>query len=256
MVKLHIQKRQIMKKFISLSTSSQNALKIAQISSTLPVNILVTGENGVGKKILIQEIFPNLQVFNGQKLEKMIFHKKINLDSFNTIVIYEIDALINKKDFFEKLRKIRVIATSRKELNEISTFFPVKITIEPLKNRKEDLDELINLYSNDAKKIYNCDIKIDDIKIDISQNGITLKQSIYKSILLKSLTKDELIDTMQDFFTREFENKQTTYKKLLEIFEIAILKSAKKIYKSQLQMALKLGINRITLRKKLEQYGE
>ncbi len=55
------------------------------------------------------------------------------------------------------------------------------------------------------------------------------------------------------FFVREFKVERT-YKQLLEVFEIPLLKAAKKVYKSQLQMANKLNINRITLRKKLNKY--
>ena len=49
--------------------------------------------------------------------------------------------------------------------------------------------------------------------------------------------------------------KEYNYKDLLEYFEIPLLKAAKKEYKSQLQMANKLQINRITLRKKIDQYS-
>lgn len=245
-----------MKNFIALSPSSKNALRIIQMSSSLPINILIIGQNGVGKKLLMAEVFSTIKTFNGKDLEELIFKNQINLDSFNSLVIYDIEKVINRVDFFKKLKDIRVIATSFQHFQDSNSFFPVNIMLEPLKNRKEDLKELINIYKIEAQKIYNLDMNLDDIKIDLSQNGISLKQSIYKSILLKSLTESELKETMQYFFIKEFKNNQTTYKQLLKIFEIAILKSAKNVYKSQLKMATKLGINRITLRKKLDIYGE
>ena len=89
--------------------------------------------------------------------------------------------------------------------------------------------------------------------MDLTGNGITLKQSIYKSILLQSMNKYEVMDTLYDFFVRELKEERT-YKTLLEVFEIPLLKASKKVYKSQLQTAKKLNINRITLRKKLNKY--
>lgn len=95
---------------------------------------------------------------------------------------------------------------------------------------------------------------VNDVKIDISKNGISLKESIYKSVLLNSISKDEMIEILYNFFMQELENDKKTYKELLEIFEIPLLKCSKKLYKSQVQMANNLEINRITLRKKLNTY--
>ncbi len=242
-----------MKKFITKSPSSQKILKIAQMSAQLPINVIILGQAGVGKKLLAKEILQNTQSYEAKVFEKLIIDDKIHLEGLNSIILYNINQVLNKSEFLEKLDGIKIVATGFSCDEDYLDKFAVKIEILPLNERQEDLEELKQFYINEAKKIYTSNIIPKDIKIDLSKNGITLKQSIYKSILLKSITKQELIDTLNDFFIREFEN-QRTYKQLLEIFEIPMLKAAKTVYKSQLQMATKLGINRITLRKKLNKY--
>ena len=101
--------------------------------------------------------------------------------------------------------------------------------------------------------IYNINLSLKNINLDLSGNGVTLKQSIYKSILLQSITTNDMLQTMEMYLTKKLKDGKT-YRDLLEIFEVPLLKAAKKVYKSQLQLADKLEINRITLRKKIHQY--
>ncbi len=242
-----------MEDFIALSPSSKKILKIAQMSSDLPVNVIILGQTGIGRKLLAKKILPNAQSFMAKELEKLIIDNKINLQEYNAIIIYDINKVINKVEFFDKLKSLKIVATGFTEDQDYMNNFAVKLEVPPLEERKEDLDELIQIYTKEAKKIYSSSITSEDIKIDISGNAVTLKQSIYKSVLLKSITKQEMMDTLNDFFIREFKDDRS-YKQLLEIFEIPLLKAARKVYKSQLQMANKLNINRITLRKKLNKY--
>lgn len=243
-----------MKNFIALSSSSKKALHVAKISASLPVNILIQGEIGVGKKLLAKEILPQSESFCAVELEKQIQQKLINIQSYKSLLVYEIDKLINKKQFFEKVKNIRIIATTKNSYEDSNNNFPIKISLENLDKRKEDLEELTKIYIDEAQQIYSSDKKIDDIKIDISKNGLSLKESIFKSVLLNSLSKDEIMDTMYNYFIQEFSNEKKTYKELLEIFERPLLKASKKVFKSQVKMAENLDLNRITLRKKLTTY--
>ncbi len=242
-----------MNKFISLSPSSKKILKIAQLSSNLPVNIIILGQIGVGRKLLAHEILNDAHSFDARELEKLILDKKIDLEQYSSLIIYDINRVLNKDEFLVSLKGIKLVVTGFLEDEEYIGQFAVKLEIPPLEQREEDLNELIKVYVNEAKKIYRSTIVPKDIKIDISGNGITLKQSIYQSILLKSITKQELMNTLYDFFVKELKNERS-YKELLELFEVPLLKAARKVYKSQLQMANILNINRITLRKKLHKY--
>jgi transcriptional regulator with PAS, ATPase and Fis domain len=242
-----------MEKFIALSQSSKKILKIAQMSAELPINIIILGESGVGRKALANEMLANTQNFDGRSLEKMISEERINLKEYKSLIIYNINKVLNKNEFLDSLKGIKIIATGFMENEQYINQFAIKLEIPPLEKRREDLDELIKIYTEEASKIYASNTIPKNIKIDISGNAITLKQSIYKSILFKTITKQELMDTLKDFFIDELKNERN-YKNLLEIFEIPLLRAAKIMYKSQLKMATKLNINRITLRKKLHKY--
>ena len=58
---------------------------------------------------------------------------------------------------------------------------------------------------------------------------------------------------LEKFISNKLES-ENTYKYFLKVIEIPLLNVAKEKFKSQLQMATKLNLNRITLRKKIEQY--
>jgi len=243
-----------MKKFIAKSESSKKLLHIAQISSTLPVNILVIGPKGVGKKILAQNILPDASLFDAKTLEETFINNTINIEEYTEIIVTNIEQVLNKKEFLERLSESKVVATTTFLPQDIETSFAVKLDIPPLCDRKEDLDEFIKLYLKEVKEIYEIDIDSKDIDIDLSTNGISLRKSIFKNSILQSLKDEDMSYSLEQFILNKLK-EEYTYKDLLEYFEIPLLKAAKKEYKSQLQMANKLNINRITLRKKIDQYS-
>lgn len=243
-----------MNKFIAKSESSKKLLNIAQISSSLPVNILIIGPKGVGKKILAQNILPDASIFDARTLEETLINKTANIEEYVEIIITNIEQVVNKKEFLERLIHIKVVATSTYLPQDIEASFAVKLDIPPLEERQEDLEELIKIYLKEAKEIYEIDIESKDIDIDLSTNGVSLKKSIFKNSILKSLKDEDMSYSLEQFILNKLK-KEYNYKDLLEYFEIPLLKAAKKEYKSQLQMANKLQINRITLRKKIDQYS-
>ena len=242
-----------MNQFIAKSPSSQKILSIAQMALNLPVNVLIIGEVGNGKQLLAQQMLPNASIFNAKTLEDSMINKTINIEQYSELIILNLESVLNKKEFLENLTDIRIIATSSYLLSDIEAKFAIKIDILPLKQRPEDLDELIKIYTSEAKEIYDIKENIKNIDIDLSQNGVSLKKSIYKNILIRSLCEEDMVQSIEYFILDQLKQNKD-YKQLLKFFEIPLLKAAKKEYKSQLQMANKLNINRITLRKKLDQY--
>lgn len=242
-----------MKNFIAKSATSKKIINIANMASTLPVNVLIIGEIGVGKKLLASEILPSAVSFDGKFLEHSLLNETINLAQYPEIIVTNIQSVLNKKEFMEALSGVKVVATTNYLVTEVETQFAIKIDIPPLNQREEDLEELKNLHYTKAKDIFHVEVGMDELEIDLKQNGLSLKQSIYKSVFIKSLKDDDMFESLKYFFEKKFE-KGADYKDLLAYFEKPLLAAAKDKFHSQLQMATNLNINRMTLRKKIEQY--
>jgi len=228
------------------------------VSSPLPVNILIFGEAGVGKKRLIASTFPDTTSYDALELEVLFREKKVDFSKESEIVVYHIDQAGNVKQLIEQLEEegLKIIATACEKKDVFDEKFLVKVDITPLRERPEDTALLVEDYVKKAKELFRIDKALDLSLIDINltNNSISLKESIYRSLLLASIEKKQMINVLEEFLSREIEER-TDYKELLEIFEIPLLKAMRTKYKSQLQMAKKLNINRNTLRKKMYQYG-
>ncbi len=242
-----------MKKFITISQTAQQILKSAKLSAELPINTFIHGQKGVGKILLAKEILPDAPVFCAAELEKLINNKQIDLGNYDALILEDVDNILNIEEFFKALQNHKLVATAIEKNDKFNQYFAIKIEIPPLKERPEDLEEICEIYKKEAISIYNTHVPIKNLELDLSENGITLKQSIYKSVMLQSMNTKDILETMEIYLTKKLESG-STYRDLIEVFEIPLLQAAKKIYKSQLQMADKLEINRITLRKKIQQY--
>jgi len=247
-----------MDKFITASHASKTALNMMTISSPLPLNILVFGEEGVGKKRLIFSAFPDATVYDALELEALFREKKVDFAKEKEIVVYRIDKAGNVKQLIEQLESqdLKIIATASEKKDIFDEKFLVKVDITPLRERPEDTKILVEDYVQKAKDLFRIekDLDLSLIDVNLTNNSISLKESIYRSLLLASIEKEQMMRVLEEFLSREIE-EETDYKALLEIFEIPLLKAMQNKYKSQLQMASKLNINRNTLRKKMYQYG-
>ncbi len=244
-----------MGEFIAESEASKNALNMANLASTLPVQVLIFGEVGTGKKILAQVIIPDATIYKAQELNLLINENKINLDEIETIIISNIEKINNIKQLIEKLEKhhIKVVATAEEEKDSFGEKFAVRIDLVPLSQRKEDLSVLTVSYLFEANRLFDTNVSINDMELDVSKNSISLKESIYRSVLFDSVDKEKVLTLLENFLYKEIDSS-SDYKDLLEIFEIPLIRAARRRFKSQLQMAQKLNINRNTLRKKINQY--
>ena len=245
-----------MDEFVSFSPSSKECLKTALLSKDLPVNTLIIGQKAVGKSELAKVISPKAPVYFLKEIEQKLLNSEFDFELINEIIILDIHKSTSTKYLIEQFeqKNIKLIATTIKLNQVLEEKFLVKIEVPPLKDRPEDVEFLTTKYINEAKKLFLIDKEFDDIDIDLSNNAISLKKSIFRSVLFDSLTKKDVMHILEEFLLKEFENT-TSYKELLPIFETSLLKAAKKVFKSQLQMAKKLNINRNTLRKKLQENG-
>jgi len=248
-----------MENYIAISKNSKEILNSAHLLQSVEVNALISGEAGVGKKSLAKYILPKAPLFKAKNLQQDIADNIINLQNCSIIIdkienITNIDLLIN----WVNENGIRVVATTMKDdLNaKVEELFSITIELPPLKDREEDVKALTSKFSKEASNTLDLDVIVPSrLMINISNNAHSLRKSIYFSYLFETIGEDEILMFMENYMFSNMEG-ENSYKDFLYLLEVPMLKAATKKYKSQVQMAKHLGLNRITLRKKLDSHKE
>lgn len=248
-----------MQEYIAIDEISKEILNSAKLLQTVKVNALIKGNSGVGKKSLAKYILPNCEAYETKDLQKKIINNSVILEDLS-IIVNNIEELTNINLFIKWVNEnnIRLIATSNtKNLNQnIKDIFSINLEIPDLLERKKDTKALINSFSNEASSIFHMPL-IDESKlmINLSNNAHSLRKSIYFSYLFETIGEHEILMFLEKYFNENISG-DNSYKELSYIFELPLLKASFNKYKSQVQVAKHLGINRITLRKKLDLYKD
>ena len=219
--------------FIAKSIYSKKIYKLALMLREMDINVYIYGPKGVGKSYLAKFISPNAKIYN----------EKIN--KANEIIVENI-----KNDF--NLKAKRIIATGETPLyGDLKDKFTMEIELKPLSERKEDIPAFIEYFKNNIQKELNIqkEIKID---IDSNDNLHTIKQKIYKKFLCSDYDKNDIIEILKEFFDKNY-TENDSYNSMLKIFDKALIEVLLKKYKSKLQVANHLKINRHTLTKKVNE---
>ncbi|CAM3440063.1 sigma 54-interacting transcriptional regulator [Arcobacter aquimarinus] len=248
-----------MQEYIAKDSISKEILNSAKLLQAVEVNALILGENGVGKKSLAKYILPHSEIYEAKNLQKDITDEVLILQN-EAIIIDKINEITNIDLFLRWIEEnsIRVIAISQTEnLNQkIKDIFSINLEIPNLTKREEDTKALINKFSQEASSILDMPlIPQSKLIINISNNTHSLRKSIYFSYLFETIGEHEILMFLEKYISENLYG-ENSYKDLSYIFEVPLLKASTKKYKSQVQVAKHLGLNRITLRKKLEIYKD
>lgn len=238
------------KEFITKNREIIDIKNSLQTLSPLNVLTILIGEKYTGKKTLVKSIFSNYP-FIDAKNKKVL---KEALKKYNKLVIFNFETIYSMEEFDFSNKQIIAIANNKID-SKIVDKFAFKFFMPSLRERKEDIKLLSDFFLKKAKKDLDIskDIKIDYNKLDISKNNHSLKASIYKKIFFKSFTKDDIKTLLYTYFLENLEERNGYYENL-DIYDESIIKAGLKKYKSQLKLSKVLGINRNTLRKKIEEY--
>ena len=245
--------------FIAASHASTEALRTATLLKTLQVNALISGAKGTGKQTLARVILPNAVVLDARDFENVLNA----LESNDELVLTHVEHCPNITLLLERVRaeKVRMIATASSEyLSEtVRDFFSVKIALPPLRERPEDVDLLIAHFGAEADRIFDMhrDESLAGKKPDLSENAYSLRKQIFFERLMGGVGEAEVMQVMERYLQSSM-GSHNDYRKFLHLYEVPLIRTGLKMFKSQLQLAERLGLNRNTLRKKIaenEQYG-
>ena len=238
--------------FIAVSNVSKEAFKTATLLKTLSVNALITGEAGVGKKSLAQYILPNAPILDASSFDELL----TALQSNKQVVITNLQNIPNLLTLIEIIKKnnIRVVATAKYaiESDDLDELFSVKFDLPPLTQRKEDIAELIAIFSQEASSLFGVsnELNKEDFTPDLSINSHSLKRQVMINYLLDDIRDTELMDIIEKYLSDKL-GSNSDYRDFLYLYEAPLIKAGLQKFKSQLKLSDKLGLNRNTLRKKI-----
>jgi DNA-binding NtrC family response regulator len=239
--------------FITASDASKEAFKTANLLKTLTVNSLILGEDGVGKQSLAHYILPDAPIMDASDFDELL----TTLESSHKVVILNLHNAPNIKTITDMIQKnsTHVVATAKETFldDSVEELFSVKFSIPPLSQRQEDVSFLIQRFTKEASKLFGGDVNSFDTKKivpDLSQNANSLRRQVMINYLLQDIGDRELIGIMENYLSTKI-GSNNDYKKFLYLYETPLIKAGLNKFKSQLQLADKLGLNRNTLRKKI-----
>mgnify|MGYP003478748542 FL=1 len=248
-----------MQEYIAKDSISKEILNSAKLLQAVQVNALILGNAGTGKKSLAKFILPQSEIYEARNLQKDIADDILFLQN-EAIIIDKINEITNIDLFLNWIENngIRIIAISNTQnLNQkLKDIFSINLEIPNLSKREEDTKALVSKFSQEASNILDMpSISSSKLIVNISNNSHSLRKSIYFSYLFETIGEHEILMFLEKYLSENLRG-ENSYKDLSYIFEVPLLKASTKKYKSQVQIAKHLGLNRITLRKKLEIYKD
>ncbi len=240
------------REFLTNSKELQLVVKGLTLTKKLFVSSLVVGERYCSKKSLVASIYPEARWIDGKEPIEIV---KDVVEKSSEIVIYNFEKIQNLSllDFTNK--RVIAISNSIKDEKKYDKNFGFIYHIPPLRERREDIPLLVDLFLEDIKKLLDIKrrVKIDIDSLDLKENNHSLRRSILFNLLFDSFEAKDIEKILYRYFLKNLD-KNSDYRENLAIFDIPLIKAGLEIYKSQLKLSEALKINRNTLRKKIYEY--
>ncbi len=237
--------------FLSNSPQIDNIVKGFTLTKSLFVSSLLVGEEYTGKKSLVQTIFPNSIYIDAQNREELLSA----LESQDEIIIYNFEKILDLESLNFENKRIIAIANHIENTAKIEKKFAFIYQMPTLEER-EDKELIINYFQSEIQKelMIENEITLDFPKLDLSQNIRSLKASIYKQLMNRTLNSEEIESILFEYLFENIEGNNA-YREHLYLYEKPLIEAGLQKYKSQLKLSNILGLNRNTLRKKIQEHG-
>ena len=237
--------------FLSNSPQIDNIIKGLTLTKSLFVSSLLVGEEHIGKKTLIKSLFPNsiyIDAYNSEELE-------IALENSSELIIYNFEKLLNFEHLNFENKRIIAIANRIENTQKIEKKFAFIYKMPNLEER-EDLDLLLEFFQNKIQKELMLDypIVLNKKELDLSENLKSLKASMCKQLIHKTINSNEIKKIIENYLYEHLDGNNA-YREYLALYEEPLLIAGLKKFKSQLKLSSVLGLNRNTLRKKIQEHG-
>ena len=236
--------------FLSNSAQIDKISKGLNLTRSLFVSSLLIGEKHTGKKTFISMLFPHSIYVDASNEAELTAALSAN----NELIIYNFEKVKNLDNLDFENKRIVAISNNTREIQKFNQTFAFIYEMPKLEER-EDLEELIAYFQKEISEELMLDIEInlDKTKLDLIQNIKSLKASIYKQLIIKTFKKEDIKKLLYHYLFEEIKGNNA-YREHLGLYEEPLIEAGLKKYKSQLKLAGVLGLNRNTLRKKIQEY--
>jgi len=237
--------------FLSNSPQIDNIVKGLTLTKSLFVSSLLFGEKYTGKRTLIKTLFPNTIYVDANNKDEL----ELALENNNELVIYNFEKLLNFDNLNFQNKRIIAIANHIENSAKIEKKFAFIYRMPSLEERA-DLKLFIEYFQKKIQKELMLDytIQVDHRELDFEDNIQSLKASLYKKLIHKTLNTEEIQEILNNYLYKNMDGNNA-YREHLYLYEIPLIEAGLKKYKSQLKLAHVLGLNRNTLRKKIQEHG-
>jgi len=237
--------------FLSNSPQIDNIIKGFTLTKSLFVSSILIGEGHTGKKTLIQTLFPNtvyIDASNGEELATA-------LEKYEEVIIYNFEKLLNFENLNFENKRIIAIANHIENSEKIEKKFAF-IYHMPSLNEREDKEFIVQHFQREIQKelMIEEEINIEHSELNFLENIKSLKASLYKQLMIKTFNSEEIEKVLFDYLLEHIEGNNA-YREHLFLYEKPLIEAGLKKYKSQLKLSNILGLNRNTLRKKIQEHG-
>ena len=225
-------------------------IKHMELNKYIIASFILNGQSYTGRMALVKSIYDNVKVIDGRYLKS---HQK-DIQKNSKLIIYNFEKIENI-DYID-FNNTQIIAISNYESipKSIQNKFAFIYEMPSLQTRTTEVQIFIERTIKQVQDILNVKIdeKMDIGKLDLSKNLKYIEAFIYKEIIKKTLSREDIEEALYIYLHSQIKN-ESGYKELLKVFERPLIKAGIDIHKSNLKLSQALGINRNTLSKKIKE---